>query len=321
MLCSDSPAVNDAAPLRSPIHQMLLPMVASICLALLSAFCFALAGTAQHRASHALAATRPSRSSSWLPVLDYLLPLLRHPVWLLGLALNVLGFVLHSAALHLGSITIVQALLCAQLMFTLPLATAQTRVPPSARDWLAAAAVGTGVVAIISTRAQTPQTMHRLALLPVVLLAGAALLMMLLFAARNLPTQARTPLMGTAAGIGFSLTAVLIVVITHQLAHLGPLGLLSHWPIYLLPVSGLVAAVLAQDAFASGSLPAAVTAMTIADPLASWLWGAILFDQTPPSTPPALAGMTAAALLISTGVALHGVRLAHQHRRSPAVRS
>ncbi|WP_203908709.1 DMT family transporter [Rhizocola hellebori] len=290
---------------------MLLTMVASICLALLAAFSFAAAGAAQHRASHALAAAgQPATTSSWLPVLGVLIPLLRHPIWLLGLLLNVVGFVLHSTALHLGSITIVQALLCAQLLFTLPLAAAQTRVMPTARDWLAAAAVGTGVVAIISTRGQTPQTMHRLGLLPAVLLIGVSLLVLLLLAARNLAAPARTPLIGTAAGIGFSLTAVLIVVITHQLAQVGVLGLFSHWPIYLLPVSGLVAAILAQDAFASGSLPAAVTAMTIADPMASWLWGAVLFDQTPPLTPAALGGMTAAAILISAGIALHAATMA-----------
>jgi hypothetical protein len=79
----------------------------------------------------------------------------------------------------------------------------------------------------------------------------------------------------------------------------------GHWHIYALAASGLVAAVLAQDAFASGSFPAARTAMTVADPpIAAWLRGALLLDQLPPSTVTALASLAAAGALISGGVAL-----------------
>src|SRR5690349_1216617 len=81
----------------------------------------------------------------------------------------------------------------------------------------------------------------------------------------------------------------------------------GHSPLIIAPepaTSGLVAAILAQDAFASGSFPAALTAMTAADPIAAWLWGALLFDQVPPSNMVALASLAAAGILISTGVAI-----------------
>jgi hypothetical protein len=44
--------------------------------------------------------------------------------------------------------------------------------------------------------------------------------------------------------------------------------------------------------------------MTIADPLASLIWGAALFDAEPPASPAALAGLVVSGTLIVTGVVL-----------------
>ncbi|NUT32337.1 MAG: hypothetical protein HOV79_04590 [Hamadaea sp.] len=82
-----------------------------------------------------------------------------------------------------------------------------------------------------------------------------------------------------------------IVVVTGLLAREGWWALTGHWQLYAFGASGLIAAVLAQDAFAGGSFPAALTAMTVADPLAAWVWGAILFDERPPTSLPAPAGL------------------------------
>jgi drug/metabolite transporter (DMT)-like permease len=278
-------------------------MVAGIILALLSALWFAAAGALQHSAARGIALERGAVANEWLPVLGLLRRMLVSRIWWFGLSLNVLGFLFHSAALHLSSITIVQALLSVQLMFALPFATAKTRTTPLARDWVGTAAVCLGIVTLVAARGPVPQTLERQGLVPL-FAAVAAVVMGLLIVLARMVRGARTGLVGTAAGVGFSVTATFIIIVADQIVHSGPLGVVSHWQVYALALSGLAAAIIAQDAFASGSFPAALTAMTIADPIASWLWGAMLFDRVPPADPKAIGSLTLAAVLIGAGVAL-----------------
>lgn len=282
-------------------------MLASIVLALVSALCFAAAGALQHRTTRALAlsVTMPARRSRrWLPVLGLLLPMSRERIWWCGFACNVLGFAFHAVALHLGSITIVQALLCVQLMFALPFATARNRSLPLTRDWIGTSAVCLGIITLIAARGTVPQTGERDQLLPAVALAAVLIMVCLVALARLTRDTGRTALVGTGAGVGFSLTAVLTIVVADDLVQSGFAPLLASWHLYALALSGLLAAILVQDAFASGSFPAALTAMTAADPIAAWFWGGILFDQAPPVTPVALASLVTAGLLLCFGVAM-----------------
>ncbi|MBB5873200.1 drug/metabolite transporter (DMT)-like permease [Allocatelliglobosispora scoriae] len=277
-------------------------MIASIALGLLAALLFATAGALQHSVTRRVALARPpGHGAGWLPVLGLLGRVLRSPVWLAGLACNVLGFAAHATALHLGSITIVQALLAVQLMFALPLATARTGSAPLARDWIGTICVCAGIGALVATRGSVPQTVERATAAPVLALAAVLLMTGLVAVARtrrHSPT--RTALVGVAAGTGFSVTAAFTVIVTDDLAR----GMLLHWPLACLGLAGLIAALLVQEAFASGSFPTALTAMTIADPVMSWVWGAVLFDARPPASPAALAGLAASGWLIAVGVAL-----------------
>lgn len=278
--------------------------ITSTILGLLAAALFASAAALQHRVTRAVTLTRGDTAGRVLPVLGVAARLLRSPVWLAGLACNVLGFVAHAGALHTGSIAIVQALLAVQLMFALPLAYTRTGRLPAARDWSGTAAVCAGLALLVLARGGVEQTVRR-APLPGVLLAAGLLIGVLLLAGRGRGGGGpRTALAGIAAGAGFSTTAVLTVVVADQLADRGPLSTALDWPVYALALSGLVAAVLAQDAFGSGPLPAALTAMTVADPVLSWLWGALLFDQAPPTGLGALTALTAAGAAIAAGVAL-----------------
>jgi hypothetical protein len=68
---------------------------------------------------------------------------------------------------------------------------------------------------------------------------------------------------------------------------------------------------LGQQAYAAGALPVAVAAMSVTNPLVSYLFGVLAFHVRPPTGAGTLAAVAAAGLLLSLGA----VGLAH----SPAI--
>ena len=59
-----------------------------------------------------------------------------------------------------------------------------------------------------------------------------------------------------------------------------------------------------QRAFAAGSLPAAMTAMTMTNPIASYLVAVLAFETMPPRTAAAFTALSASAVLLTAGVSL-----------------
>jgi hypothetical protein len=90
---------------------------------------------------------------------------------------------------------------------------------------------------------------------------------------------------------------------TDDLLHRGVTATALDWPGYCLAISTLTGLLLEQGAFATGSLSAAVAAMTITNPVASYLLGVLAFRVVPPSSPGALAGLAGAGALLIIGVA------------------
>jgi uncharacterized membrane protein len=259
------------------------------------------------------------RRWAWLPAVGLLAQLVRSPRWLAGWAVNLVGFGTHAVALHLGSITIVQALLVVQLLFALPLSTMRTGDLPARRDWLATVAVCAGLVVLLTVRGAVPQTTARHAAVPWLVLVAGALILALVAGARLVRhrTQTRTALVAVAAGLCFCVTAVFVVLATDDLSRHPFLTTALDWQLVGLVVSTVLGGLLAQDAFASGSLPTALTAMAVTDPVASWVTGALVFDVHPPFGATALLGSGAAVLLVAAGVTLLANSPTLHARRAP----
>lgn len=277
----------------------------SILFGLLAAAVFAGAAAVQHRANRSAALRHVHTRTDWGAVgstLRLLPRLLRSPLWLVGLLGNLVGFLLHSAALHLGDLAVIQAVLVTQLLFALPLAAVRTGSPPLLRDWLGTAGVCAGIATLMLVRGERqpppPADSHVLAVAGL----GALVMSMLIYASRRWDALARlrTVLLGLAAGTGFSITATFILATGDRLSRLGLAGLFD-WPTAGLGLCGVVTSILVQSAFGSGALPAALTAMTVADPLASWLWSLLFFDAGPTLGPVELAGYAVAAALLAAG--------------------
>jgi drug/metabolite transporter (DMT)-like permease len=258
---------------------------------------------------------RPGRLVGWLPVLGFLGPLVTDRIWLAGWVTNLVGFLTQAAALHLGSISVVQPLLVAQLLFALPLSTLRSRRRLLPRDWLGAGTICVGLVVLLSVRGAAPQsgTPSRLHVL-LATAAAAVLVVGAVAAARAIgrEPQLRAALVSVAAGVCFAMSAVFITLTTADLVHRGVGATAVDWPGYALAGSTALGLLLEQDAFATGSLPTAVAAMTITNPVASYLAGVLAFDTAAPGSPGALAGVAVAALLLVVGVIVLS--------QSPAVR-
>lgn len=279
-------------------------MPASIALALTGAMLYAVSAALQQRA-----AQRGVQVAGGWMLLSLLRRLYRDPMWRLGWVVNVAGFAAQALALHLGSIAVVQALLVTQLLFALPMGRRPLR-----RDWAATAAVCTGLVVLLTVRGSVPQTATRRPIIWLIVITAAALIALLVSVSRSpaLPGGAGAAAGAAAAGICFCLSAIFLVYAGDDAARRGVLAAVLDWPLLGLCVSTLLGLVLVQTAFARGSLPAAMTSMTIVDPVASWIAGTLLFDAQPVFGPRMVLGSVLAAILIITGV----VTLAY----SPTVR-
>jgi drug/metabolite transporter (DMT)-like permease len=283
----------------------------AVLLGLIAGFLFATSAVLQQRAARRTAAasrgSSPSRRRSVPAALLALMRrLVRDRMWVAGWLTNLLGFFVQALALHVGSVALVQPLLVTQLLFALPLATAWNRRWPTLLDWLGAGAITAGLVVFLAVRGVVPsagEADRRRVILA--LLLAAVLIYLLVALARGRPPLVQATLIAIAAGLCFALTAVLIKLTLDDLIHRGVAATAVDWPGYTLALVTFTGLLLEQGAFAVGSLPAAVAAMTITNPIAGYLAGVLAFHVMPPSSPGALAALVGSgALLVAGTIAL-----------------
>jgi drug/metabolite transporter (DMT)-like permease len=279
-------------------------------LGLLAAFLFAASASLQQRAAqranHGMSpGVVGAVRTRWpvAPLLSLARRLLRSRLWLAGWATNLVGFLVQGAALHLGSVALVQPLLVTQLLFALPLATLWTRRWPSRRAWLSGAAICAGVAVFLAVRGVAPlQSEPNRARIILAGLSSILVVGLLVSASARRRPLVQAAMVAVAAGICFAMSAVLMKLTAEDLVERGTAATAVDWPGYALAVSTLTGLLLGQWAYAAGSLPAAVAAMTITNPVASYLVGVLAFHVALPTSPGALAAVSAAGALICVGV-------------------
>ena len=291
-------------------------MLLAVGFALIAAFLFAGSASIQQVAAKQTVTelprpprSEPLRRSSVLLGLWRLLGLLvRRPLWLIGWSTNLIGFGVQALALHFGSVALVQPVLVTQLLFAIPLAAAWQRRRPKRRDWAAALLICAGLVVFLSVRGVVPAEgeADRIRLIWACLAAAAGVAAVLIGCVR-VSRLVRAMLLAVAAGLCFAVSAAMIKLTTEDLLYAGVAATARDWPGYALAVATLGGLLLEQGAFAGGSLPSAVAAMSITNPVASYLIGVLAFGVAFPHGAPALAGLAGAATLIGIGA----VGLAH----------
>lgn len=283
-------------------------------LSLLSAFLLAGAATFQQRATRVVAAARVEPEHSVvapannlitrLPVLVLLRDLVRSPLWLAGWSTNLLGFLVQATALHLGSVALVQPLLVTQLLFTLLLVAGFNHRRLLTRDWISALSICAGVAIFLSVSGVVPSdgAPDRLNILLAVAAALGLVAVLVVFATGLRPTE-HAFAVAVAAGLCFALSAVMTKLTATDLVHNGIAATAVDWPGYTLAATTLLGLLLEQEAFRSGPLPVAMAAMTITNPIASYLIGVLAFDVAVTTRPAGLATLAGSGLLLFLGTA------------------
>ncbi|MFI2759145.1 DMT family transporter [Streptomyces echinatus] len=248
----------------------------TVLLALLAALSNASASVLQRRA----AVQEPDRGGGAGSVVRRFGNLLRRPSWLAGAGLLALSSLLQAGALATGSLSLVQPLLAAELLFTLAVGSVVFRRRPDPRTWLAFVALGGGLALFLLAAAPSPGTTT--ARPGAWLLGGCGalgLVVLLVLAARPVRGASRAALLGLASAVTFATTAALLKEAVGRLGH-GPAAMFGHWSLYATGAAGLVAFLLLQGALAAGSLTASQPALTLGDALTSVVLGWVLFDES-----------------------------------------
>lgn len=200
------------------------------------------------------------------------------PVWLLGIAGLIGGFLFQATALHFAGLTLVQPIVVSELPLTLLLGALvfHTRVDHPAVWGTVAVSVGVALVLVATApqRGHSPTGLSWLVASVLSLAIGASLVMGGLRATGG----RRAALFGAAAGLGFGFTAALMDSALHQLNH-GLGALLVSWQLYAMITVGVSSMFLTQNALQAGPIAAAQPPITTCDPLSSIVYGVLVFGE------------------------------------------
>jgi drug/metabolite transporter (DMT)-like permease len=288
-----------------------------ISLALTASVFTALASVAQRSA----AARAPAESGPSLHLIGYLL---RRPVWLIGIASMILGFVFQVAALRVGTLSLVQPVIAAELLIVFGIIALRSRHRVRMRDWLAALGLAASLGAFLTLARPSGGHAHASAwawgLAGIATLGVAAALTVLAYACGGNSTYSgssrKAALLAMAAATGFGFVAAVIKELSTHLAQ-GPSGIFSNWSPYILVVSGVASMYLASHAFQAGPLAASQPGFTIVDPLVASALGVVLFGERMDFAPLTLAGeMVALIVLVASVVLLSHSPLVRAERHS-----
>ncbi len=241
---------------------------------LASALAYALASVLQHHEASDL-----SPDHSMKPKL--LLGLATSPIWLLGILADIVGFVLQFIALGHASLLFVQPLLVTGLLFALPLGALLAKRRVSVRELFGALLVIVGLTSFELAASPGPGRSSASALawyvtVSIVVVSTGGLMLL----SRRLKSPRRkAQTLALASGIAYGLGAALMQVTSRTISTRSVGAVLTTWYPYALVVFGALTLLLVQSSFQAGSLSDTLPILTVVDPLASILIGALTLGE------------------------------------------
>ena len=276
-------------------------MVKAVILAVVASFCTATSSVCQR-----LGAAPAPGGERLSPRL--VLYLVKQPIWLVGVASMILGFVFQVAALHFGDLALVQPILATEVLFVFAYMAVAGTKRVARQDWLAAGAMAVGLGVFLFTANPSGGRLHAeatswwLAGVSVLGLTAVATVMAFAPLRRGMPVSParKAATLGVATGISWGFVAAVIKELS---AHTNSgLGLFLTWSPYVLVAVGATSMLLSTHAFQAGPLAASQPGFTIVDPLVASLLGVFIFSEHISLSPVAIVIEAAALAALVAGV-------------------
>lgn len=209
--------------------------------------------------------------------------LLRDRQWWLGSLVAAAGFALQAAALGLGSVLLVQALLVTSLLFALPINARMTGRRVTRWEWIWAALLA-GSVAVIVTVGNPTAGDARGSLqtwTAVIAVLGPALVLCVI-GARIWSGRVAAVLLALVSGALWGLFAVLTKGVVDRLdfgSWAGVWELLRTPELYAWALVAIAGTAWQQSSFRAGSLTASLPTMTVAEPVVAAVLGVVVLGE------------------------------------------
>ena len=241
-----------------------------------------------------------------------LLLLARRPWWLLGIGVELGGFVTHAVALRTGPLTIVQMLVASSLLFSVATVWLWSGRRLHWTAWAAVLAVIVGIASFVAL-ARPARGVHGVpahAGLAAACLATCAVPL----AAAGLAAvgRRRAALLAVAAGLGDAGIAVVTMAFSHVVGG-GLTGITGSWATCALMLGGPCSLLLTQSAYQAGRPMITLPVIAVVTPVASLAAGDLLLGES--ARLGVLSGAVAALAVLVTLAGL--VRLARLSTRHP----
>lgn len=267
-------------------------MVLGFLAAIAAAFCYGIASVLQ-----AIGARRTESSEGIDPRL--LVRLLGQPHFVIGSALDVIGFMLALVALHSLPLYVVQVAIAANLAVSAVLAAKVMHARLSSTEWLAVGAVTVGL-ALVGVSAGEEGPVHASGTFRWSLVAGSIGVVALSLAAGRMTGSRGAAALGFVSGLGFGIVSLAGRV----LVDIHPLSLLADGAFWGLAIGGLVGFLVHAVALQRGSVTTATVGVVLGETIVPVLVGVWLLGDTtrPGFVPVAVFGFLVAmagALVLS----------------------
>jgi len=240
--------------------------------------------------------------------LRLLLFLMKQRIWWVGMVASVIGSVLGGLALQLASVSTVEPLLSASLLFALVTANVLSHHRTCWQELGGAVLVTAALTVFLAVG--RPRASSQIENNPYIVLmavgAAAGLAAVLVIAGKLRGLVGESVLLALAAGVLSGLQdagtrAALVDIDDH-----GVLATVMHPWIYLVAGGGLMAILLSQSAFKAARLDYSLPPLTVAEPLVGIALGVTLLGDRLSVTPTALGLQSACLVLMAAGVVLIG---------------
>jgi drug/metabolite transporter (DMT)-like permease len=241
--------------------------------ALLTALFNGLASVLQRMA----ASTAPAAKALHLSLFGYLI---KHKVWLAGIAMVVIASVCQATALATGPVALVQPIFIIELPFTLLVASKLAHRKLPKMTWYAVGLVTVALGAGLAAAAPSGGGDHASLRVWILTLVVTAVFETVLIAIGvRAGGNARAATFGLAAACGYALTATLMKSAVSTLDHQGVVAFFETWELYGTAIAGVGALFLLQNALQAGSLVAVQPPLTLGDALISACYGVTVFGE------------------------------------------